>query len=538
MSNFKFQSKLTDAELVQKSQNGENDAFSALVHRHQSAACSVAYSICGNISTSEDIAQEAFVSAWKGVKSIRDASQFRAWVCGIAKRTALSLSRKQTRRQDFASNDEPQPTDQAALPNQVAITSEESTLLWSSLENLPESYRQPLVLFYREQQSIADVATALDLTEDTIKQRLSRGRKSLREELSKKVIFTLENTRPNTAFTMAVMNALPPIAVGIGAATAATTAKAATAGSSVGAAKPGTALLGSGIAGTLVSGAVGFFGLYLLGRYLKAIKMPTSIRKIWMKSFVMEVLLSIAFCGFVIWFSMADGHPFGEGFFSPPFLITSSIALFMTGVFALSFRAERTLENLYLEEKLPVNSAKRYRSPVRFFGLPLVSIALGPDPTQQERKGTARGWLAIGDQAYGLIAIGGGLSVGLIALGGISIGILSIGGCTLGLFSLGAVAAGLTAIGGLALGWHLAIGGTAVSHTVSMGGLSVSADQAAGGLIIAPNATSAEALSEQYSVLDTLLQLGPNLAWLTLLAIPIMLYSLKNIKKLETNSVR
>jgi DNA-directed RNA polymerase specialized sigma24 family protein len=49
---------------------------------------------------------------------------------------------------------------------------------------MPASYREPLILFYREQQSVAEVATQLELTEETVKQRLSRGRSMLRSELT------------------------------------------------------------------------------------------------------------------------------------------------------------------------------------------------------------------------------------------------------------------------------------------------------------------------------------------------------------------
>ena len=85
-------------------------------------------------------------------------------------------------------------------------------LLWRTLADMPVNYCEPLVLFYREHQSMSEVAAQLDLSEDTVKQRLSRGRAKLREELTDVVEFTLTRTRPTGAFTVAVLAALPVLA--------------------------------------------------------------------------------------------------------------------------------------------------------------------------------------------------------------------------------------------------------------------------------------------------------------------------------------
>ena len=61
-------------------------------------------------------------------------------------------------------------------PAESALSREEETVVWRTLEQIPETYREPLILFYREDQAVAEVAAALDLSEDAVKQRLSRGR--------------------------------------------------------------------------------------------------------------------------------------------------------------------------------------------------------------------------------------------------------------------------------------------------------------------------------------------------------------------------
>ena len=89
----------------------------------------------------------------------------------------------------------------------LILAAEEAALVWQSLEKLPESYREPLILFYREHHSIARVAAALDLSEDTVKQRLSRSRGLLRDQVENLIDRSLGRTSPGVLFTTAVCSA-------------------------------------------------------------------------------------------------------------------------------------------------------------------------------------------------------------------------------------------------------------------------------------------------------------------------------------------
>src|SRR6185295_8053346 len=79
---------------------------------------------------------------------------------------------------------------------------------WRSLEQLPENYRAPLVLFHREGESVAGVAAALDLSEDATRQRLTRGREMLREEVNSVIDGVLKRTKPGKTFTAGVLTAV------------------------------------------------------------------------------------------------------------------------------------------------------------------------------------------------------------------------------------------------------------------------------------------------------------------------------------------
>ena len=219
--------KLSDADLVAESLSGDRDAFGQIVERYQTLISSLAYCATGNVSRSEDLAQETFVSAWKQLAELREPARLRPWLCSIARFLISKEFRRQGREPDHAAEsleavDEwvsPEP-----LPPDQVISDEEKAILWRSLERLPPTYREPLVLFYREHQSIEAVAQDLGLGEDAVKQRLSRGRKLLQEEFLAFVAGALKQTSPGKAFTLGVIAALPLLA---------TTAKAATVGTAL-----------------------------------------------------------------------------------------------------------------------------------------------------------------------------------------------------------------------------------------------------------------------------------------------------------------
>jgi hypothetical protein len=107
----------------------------------------------------------------------------------------------------------------------------------------------------------------------------------------------------------------------------------------------------------------------------------------------------------------------------------------------------------------------RRESALRLAGLPLWSVAIGPDLAKGEARGHARGIFAVGDMATGVLAAGG-LARGVVAFGGLAIGLASFGGLGLGLIvALGGGAAGAVAVGGGAAGLY-AMGGGAVGTYV------------------------------------------------------------------------
>ena len=204
--------ELTDPHLTALAGGGDQAAYGQLVSRHQTLVVSIAYSICGDFSRSQDIAQEAFVAAWRQLDTLDDPAKFKSWLCGITRNLAHNFVRQRTRRGDqpgaFA-DAEQQLIANAPSPHEQMVTREEAAIVWRALEQLPDTYREPLILFYRELHSIERVAAALDLSTDMVKQRLSRGRGMLRDQVEGVVERSLGSTTPTVLFTSAVLGALP-----------------------------------------------------------------------------------------------------------------------------------------------------------------------------------------------------------------------------------------------------------------------------------------------------------------------------------------
>ncbi len=270
-----------DAELVGGTLAGNRDAFSQIVARYQSLICSLAYSATGSLGQSEDLAQETFITAWKHLGHLRERDKLRAWLCGIARNRINNFLRREGREplreaeslENVAESHSPEP-----LPADQTISNEEQAILWRSLERIPQIYREPLVLFYREHQSVEAVAKNLELTEDTVRQRLSRGRKLLQAQVLAFVEGALAQTNPGKTFTLGVLAALPLLATTAKAATATATA---TKGGAVAKATGAGAFLQTVAALSPLLLLAGFFGFKMGGDARQSAERRESVATFW-----------------------------------------------------------------------------------------------------------------------------------------------------------------------------------------------------------------------------------------------------------------
>ncbi|MGE0546541.1 MAG: sigma-70 family RNA polymerase sigma factor [Kofleriaceae bacterium] len=213
----------SDAELVARCREHDPHAFGSLIARHQGLVFGVALARCGDPALAEDLAQDAFVVAWRDLERLRDVDRVGSWIAGIARNLAFDASRTSARRA-AAQPPEPPPV---ATPEDHALDREDRELVRSALMDVAAAHREVLVLFYLEGESIARIARSLAIREDLVKQRLARGRKALRESVAVRVERTLGRLRPSAGFGAAVVAAA--LALGKRDVLAATTGKVITA---------------------------------------------------------------------------------------------------------------------------------------------------------------------------------------------------------------------------------------------------------------------------------------------------------------------
>lgn len=201
---------MADAELARAAQRGNKRAFVEIVARHQAMVAGIAFGIIGDFAASEDVGQEVFLTAWRKIHDLREPEKLKGWLGQIARNAALAQAR---RRKPHEELDECLGlADESPTPDEAAASEEEAELVRQSLASLPEMYRLPLILYYREGQSVRAVAESLGIGEDATKQRLARGREMCRDRMSHLIEKVLKRTTPSAVFTMTIAVAIGALA--------------------------------------------------------------------------------------------------------------------------------------------------------------------------------------------------------------------------------------------------------------------------------------------------------------------------------------
>ena len=180
-----------DADLVQRVQGGDLDAFEELISRHSRRIYRSLLAIVANIEDAEDAVQDTFLKAFQHIGKFEGRSKFSTWLTRIAANTGVQRLRERGR---FEMIDEGMETDENFRPRQIQAWEDDPEQLYSQAERralvetelmkLPVKYRVVLVLRDIEQLSGEEAAAALGLGIPALKARLFRGRLMLREALS------------------------------------------------------------------------------------------------------------------------------------------------------------------------------------------------------------------------------------------------------------------------------------------------------------------------------------------------------------------
>lgn len=187
----------TDEALVELAQRGDRDAFRVLVERYQDRVCAIAYGVIRNREDARDIAQEAFVKAYLGLKNFSGNSSFYTWLYRITVNMAIDFRRKKGRRGGEHLELKPELiTDSSAseamdsftgsAPQSAERIIERKQLrgkIGKAMESLSEPHRAVVTLREIDGMSYDEIAQVIGVTKGTVMSRLHYARKALQELL-------------------------------------------------------------------------------------------------------------------------------------------------------------------------------------------------------------------------------------------------------------------------------------------------------------------------------------------------------------------
>jgi len=172
-----------EADLLAKAQGGNLFAFEEIVKRYQRRVYGVAYRIVRRHDVADDVAQEAFIRAFKAIGSFDRARPFGPWICRIAANLAVNHTRSPQARETPLPEGHAEAPAAGPGPLGGVLDDEAQQMLTEALGGLPCEQRAVFVLRVVEEMSYREIAEALGLSMGTVMSRLSRAREKLRESL-------------------------------------------------------------------------------------------------------------------------------------------------------------------------------------------------------------------------------------------------------------------------------------------------------------------------------------------------------------------
>lgn len=188
MENVSIMPELTDKELIESTLNGNDYSFSQLVNRYQDLIYTLSVRITKNEQIAEEVAQDAFIRAYKSLKSFEHKSKFSTWLYKIAYNLSLNALKKENRSKEIFSDRELPESEKSGMLSgnyqsllDIADSENISQILAKCIDELPPEYGSVLTLFHLNQLKYEEIAEITGKPIGTVKSYIFRGRYLLRE---------------------------------------------------------------------------------------------------------------------------------------------------------------------------------------------------------------------------------------------------------------------------------------------------------------------------------------------------------------------
>ena len=165
--------------------SGDHRAFTEFIDKYKETVFLCCRRLGLREDEVEDVASETFLAAYNGLSQYSGQAELSTWLWSIAYRQGVNYLRKSRRHQQL----EAEPYEQIASskeqgPAATLQGKETEEIIWEAVERLPRLWAMAIILYYREEKSIADIAKIMQAKENTVKTHLFRGRERLREILA------------------------------------------------------------------------------------------------------------------------------------------------------------------------------------------------------------------------------------------------------------------------------------------------------------------------------------------------------------------
>ena len=165
--------------------SGDHRAFAEFIDKYKETVFLCCRKMGLSEDEAEDVASETFLAAYKGLRRYAGRAELSTWLWSIAYRKAVSFLRKNRRGRQIEADPDGQTTDgNHHGPEAVLQGKETEKTVWAAVDRLPRLWAVAVILFYREQKSVVDIAKIMRANENTVKTYLFRAREKLKTALA------------------------------------------------------------------------------------------------------------------------------------------------------------------------------------------------------------------------------------------------------------------------------------------------------------------------------------------------------------------